>query len=126
MRMFRVAAVVSEIQIGTDDAGDMAKISAAANDRDAFDASLATEMDERGMFTPEKEDDAFPPLWILILAGVGGGLALIAAGAGAAVVRGKATRAKVADASSGARGAKGAKAKCNKVAPKTKTSAREK
>ena len=42
------------------------------------------------------------------------------------MVRGKATRAKVADASSGARGAKGAKAKCNKVAPKTKTSAREK
>jgi hypothetical protein len=107
-----------EIQIGTDDTSDMAKITEVTSDRDAFDASLQAEMDERGMFTPEKEEDEIDLVLILACAGSGLFFLLVVVGA-AVVVRGR--RAKVADASVGAKGSKGAKAKGSKVAPKTQT-----
>ena len=107
-----------EIQIGTDDTSDMAKITEVTSDRDAFDASLQAEMDERGMFTPEKEEDEIDLVLILACAGSGLFFLLVVVGA-AVIVRGR--RAKVAAADVGAKGSKGAKAKGSKVAPKTQT-----
>jgi hypothetical protein len=107
-----------EIQIGTDDTSDMAKITEVTSDRDAFDASLQAEMDERGMFTPEKEEDEIDLVLILACAGSGLFFLLVVVGA-AVVVRGR--RAKVAAADVGGKSVKSAKAKGSKVAPKTQT-----
>ena len=46
-----------KVQIGTDDEGEMTKMSTAWNDRTTFGAKIAQEMDARGMFIPESNDD---------------------------------------------------------------------